>query len=354
MNNYKYLHIMPNEKFIASFIEFLEEHLNFEDHYFLIIGGVSTSIAKLPVGENIQYLDKSYYNKLSFFKLNKILKQYTSKAEKIIFHSLNSSGRILFLYLNQNILPKCYWLPWGSDLYIYNNPRTRVMDKILHHIRKQIFSKMGYLVTGTTGDYELAKKWYSATGKHIKCFNYPSNLYKEIVIKPKKHSAINILIGNSTDPTNNHIQVFEKLYKYKDKNVKIIVPLSYGNYQEYTKKVIDTGTKMFGTKVVPLTEFLPFEKYLEFLADIDIAIFNHTRQQALGNIITLLGMGKKVYIRKESTLNGVFEEYNIKVYDTNFIDLQPIDKIVKQQNIQNVKSNFSKESLVNSLRTWLS
>ena len=49
---------------------------------------------------------------------------------------------------------------------------------------------------------------------------------------------------------------------------------------------------------------MPFNQYLEFLGKIDIAIFNHRRQQGFGNAITLLGLGKKVYLNSVSTLNG--------------------------------------------------
>ena len=33
--------------------------------------------------------------------------------------------------------------------------------------------------------------------------------------------------------------------------------------------------------------------YIQFLNQIDIAVFNHNRQQAMGTIRSLLGMGKK-------------------------------------------------------------
>ena len=42
---------------------------------------------------------------------------------------------------------------------------------------------------------------------------------------------------------------------------------------------------------------LPLSDYLKILGKIDIAIFNHERQQAVGNITSLLGLGKKVYIK---------------------------------------------------------
>lgn len=43
----------------------------------------------------------------------------------------------------------------------------------------------------------------------------------------------------------------------------------------------------------PIVDFMDFNEYINFLSTIDIAIFNHKRQQGMGNIITLLGMGKK-------------------------------------------------------------
>jgi hypothetical protein len=42
---------------------------------------------------------------------------------------------------------------------------------------------------------------------------------------------------------------------------------------------------------------MTLDEYLKFLKSIDIAIFNHERQQAMGNTINLLGMGKKVFMR---------------------------------------------------------
>ena len=98
---------------------------------------------------------------------------------------------------------------------------------------------------------------------------------------------------------------------------------------------------------------MPFEKYLEFLSEIDIAIFAHKRQQAFGNIISLLGMGKKVYLDEVSTLNGVCQEYNLRNFVLDNLDLILIDEKIKKSNIENVKKYFSKESLIKSLSQYL-
>lgn len=135
----------------------------------------------------------------------------------------------------------------------------------------------------------------------------------------------------------------------------IICPLSYAHESnpEYKAMVINKGKELFGEKFIPLTEFMPFEKYLEILDKVDIAIFNHKRQQALGNITTLLGLGKKVYIREEITTWQFCKDHDLKVYsaNVNYDDLfEEMDEGIRQKNIENVKSKFSEEKLVEDLK----
>jgi hypothetical protein len=200
---------------------------------------------------------------------------------------------------------------------------------------------MGHLATYIKGDYELAQQWYGASGKYHECFMYPSNLYQEYNIKQKKHTTINILVGNSADPTNNHLKIFDKLVKYKDEDISIYVPLSYGN-QEHAKEVISKGKTMFGDKFIPLTELMPFEKYFEFLGEVDIAIFAHKRQQAFGNTVTLLGLDKKVFLDSSTVQWDFFNKHDIKVFDIKSISLENI-KTVNKEKIKNI---FSKENLI--------
>lgn len=97
---------------------------------------------------------------------------------------------------------------------------------------------------------------------------------------------------------------------------------------------------------------MPFNQYLELLAKVDIAIFNHKRQQALGDITTLLGICKKVYICEDITIWQFCIDHDLKVYSSNgdFEDLfEKMNEEIKQNNIENVKSKFSEEKLVEDL-----
>jgi len=128
--------------------------------------------------------------------------------------------------------------------------------------------------------------------------------------------------------------------------------LSYGN-QDYAKSIIEEAKQRFGDKFEPLTEHMPFNQYLEILGKIDIAIFNHKRQQAFGNLINLLGLGKKVYIRKESTLNEVFQGMGIKVFDAEHVDLFHISPALAERNSKIVIKEFSESRLNESFKIWM-
>ncbi|MFT5660625.1 MAG: dTDP-N-acetylfucosamine:lipid II N-acetylfucosaminyltransferase [Sulfurimonas sp.] len=348
MSLYKYVHLMHNEKFIGPFITFIKEHFDFEEHVFIIIGGVSENIAKIPQKLNVLYFDDSYNSKLNYLKYSKLLKQYTQNADKIILHGLFGDNKSLFLFFNQILLSKCYWVMWGGDLYVYNKSRTKKIEQMRHYIRKKVYSKMGHFITYIKDDYELAQKWYGAKGEHHECFMYPSNLYKEYDIQEKEHDTVNIQLGNSADPTNNHIQALEKLKTYKDENIRIFTPLSYGN-QKYAKSVILKGKKIFGDKFIALTDFMSFEKYLKFLSDIDIAIFAHKRQQGMGNIITLLGLGKKVYIRNDITPWELFKDIDVKIFDVENIELDLINETIKADNKNKIQEYFSEKNYLQQL-----
>ena len=198
----------------------------------------------------------------------------------------------------------------------------------------------------------MVKKWYKTQGKIHNCFMYSGNLFKEISIfnKGNSESTINIMIGNSADPSNNHIEILLELSKFKEKDIIIYAPLSYSDITN-AKLVAEKGKVMFGDKFIPLTEFMDNEKYIQFLNNIDVAVFAHNRQQAMGNIISLLGMGKKVYMRKDITPWALFSDIGVKVFDFDNIDLVTINNKVKKENVKIIKSYFSEDRYISQLET---
>lgn len=343
----KYLHVFQNEKFVLPFIEFIENNFVSSEHLFLILGGLSEKEHPLPKQENIVVLDRDLAKKINIFKLSKILNPYFIEAKKIIIHSFIIANIVDFLFLNQHFLEKSNWVIWGGDLYDYKQKNKSLLKRFYLFRKKVIIQKLSGLIALAKGDYELAQKWFGATGRYYECIMYPSNLYKPLdIIDKRNDSTLYIQIGNSADSSNNHLDVFEKLKKYAGQNIEIICPLSYGD-AKYAEVVINKGKELFGKKFKPLTEFMAFDEYLQILGKIDIAIFNFKRQQGVGNIVTLLGLGKKVYIHSDTTPWNTFKEIGITVYNANHIDLDKIDDKTREKNINSVKQYFSEENFKN-------
>jgi dTDP-N-acetylfucosamine:lipid II N-acetylfucosaminyltransferase len=345
----KILHLIPNSVFTKPYINFVNKHFDSNKHLFIVpdkergYGIIAEKNVKLLQNS----LNKAFKN--LFFLI-----QQMQRSEKIILHGLFNKSLVLLLFFQPWLLKKSYWVIWGGDLYWYKFRERTFKAYLYERLRKFVIANMGGLITHIKGDYELSQNWYGAKGNYHYCFMYQSNLFKEYDLTNLKKDNIKtyIQVGNSADPTNNHLEVFLKLEKYKERNIEIICPISYGN-MEYGQKVINNGEKLFGDKFKPLTEFMSLDKYLEVLAKTDVAIFNHERQQAVGNIVTLLGLGKKVYLRNDITTWDFCIEHDLKVYIANedFEDLfDEMDEEIKQKNIKNMKIKFSEKKLAEDLK----
>jgi len=334
----KILHLGPCDKFIPPFIEFIKDNFDFNDHLFLLTNSMSEN--EMVNHSNVKLSGKGKLSKVKHYAL--VIKKM-NQADKIILHGLFGIKIVQILFFSPWLLKKCYWVMWGGDLYSYQLGKRNKSWYKNEFFRRQVIKNMGHLVTYIKGDVDLARKWYGAKGEYHECLMYLSNIYKTLDIPNTQSGKINIQIGNSADPSNNHIEILNKLLPFKDENIRIYAPLSYGD-KAHAKEVVSKGKELFGDKFIALTDFMPFDQYLSFLGGIDIAIFNHKRQQAMGNTITLLGLGKTVFIRSDTTQWQLFKDKNIEVLNTLSFELNYIKDLEK--NIKNTADYFSKETLI--------
>jgi len=338
----KYLHISPLEKFIPEFIEFIRDYFDFEEHEFILLDRKNKKyLYKVPSYKNIYIISSKLYAPIL------ALKMY--KAKKIFLHGL-WNPIVPFLYFQPWLYHKYYWIMWGGDFYFperQSKLKRRLIQKIKHFI--------GFIEK----DFDYVVRNYGARGKWYECVVYIRNIkFKETDIKYKnfKKNIVNIIIGNSATEENDHLEVFKSLKEIisKHENIKIYVPLSYGD-QNYANKIVRIGKKMFGNQFVPLTEYMPLNLYIDFLTKMDIGIFNNQRQQALGNIITLLGHGKKVYIRRNTPhWHFLYDYLNVKVFDIDegiHLEDMPID--IKTSNIKKIRNFFDEKNVISQWRRIL-
>lgn len=330
----KIVHIIIMDKFIPPFIDFINEHFDESQHSFIILGKEKYKFG-LTKEHNVIWINTP--TKLLTLGLN------LHKAKKIIMHGLWSKIFNTILFVQPSVLKKTYWIMWGADLYEIDD---------LNWVDKYIRKKIGNVIGSMKGEYELAKKWYGIDAKYHYSFVYPTKILNDVQVSTdnkNKTDTINIQIGNSADPTNNHFEILDKLEIYKDKNIKIYAPLSYGD-KDYAKKVIKRGKEIFSDKFIALTDFMPLDEYTQFLSQINIAIFSHKRQQAVNNITNLLTLGKKVYMRSDISSWEFFRDLNVYIYDVENIDLELLENEKQEHNKKVVKEYFSEENLVKQFK----
>jgi len=345
----KIIHIINNEKFISEFYKLFSNKYFKQEHLFIYLYGESESNFPIPESEHVVNICNKFNGIKNLLKLNKVLIPYFSQADEVVIHGLFTDDIIRFLFLNKRFLKKCHWVMWGGDLYAPLLQKKTFRNIINQTLAKKIKGNFAGYITYLAGDFDLAKKLYGAKGKHHECLMYPSNLYKELKLPEVNNNYKTVLVGNSADPSNNHEETLAKLSQLANQNFKIICPLSYG-IKEHAEKIAALGQSFFGERFVPLMNFMVFNEYLNILAQVDIAIFAHNRQQAMGNTISLLGLGKTVYMRNDVTPFAFFKSLDIKVLDFNHLNLSTLDVQTINKNKENVKNYFSEKKIIKQLK----
>lgn len=339
------LHVCTLDKFIPPFIDFIEEHFDnfYERHRFFILGDPEKYPYKNRV--NIHQVKR---NKLNKFTSLLRLVWSLNKADKIILHALFNPYIVILLALMPWTLGKCYWVIWGGDLYSYKLAERTTKWRINEFFRRIVIGRIGYITTTVPGDYEKAKHWYGVNSIYIQNIIYPSHIarcFDSYLCNVNKEGRTFVQIGNSADLSNNHEDIIERLSKLKYDKITYFCPLSYGD-EFYAKKVIKYGKEMLGKFFYPITKFMSFDEYNQYMSCIDVAIFNHDRQQAMGNIIGLVSLGKKVYVKSTTTTYNYLLNLGINVYATDKdIVLESIPFEIAKKNIVVANNFFTIEKL---------
>ena len=342
----KILHIGNSDKFIPPFIEFVKEHFDFNEHQFYLTGGMAEK--ELKPHPNVKLGKKGKLNRIKEY-LQLIIPMHQSK--KIILHGLFNWHIVVMLFFMPWLLKKCYWVMWGGDLYVYQLGERNWKWKLREFFRRPVIKNMAVFTTTVPGDYDLAKKWYGIKSKFIHNLMYPSHVSRDGVktsCLEEKGDCIYIQVGNSADPSNNHEEVLNYLSSFKEDNIKVFCPLSYGS-ESHRDKIIKKGRKLLDDKFYPMTDFMKFDEYNKYMSCIDVAIFNHNRQQAMGNIIGLLSLGKKVILKNTVTPFQFFVSIGVKVSTLQGSELlKTLSSTEISHNKEIMKKYFTNERLASN------
>lgn len=335
-------HIIFESDYSFAFQNLIKRYFDINEHVFLIAGRATWDPAK-------QF---SYCNSVrvtDFYSPE--ITQIVNNSSQIIIHGLFFRDVVDFFSHNAYLLKKTCWMIWGGDLYAYRMTGTAEFPSDYEDKRKFIIQNISRIACILEEDFLLAQQIYDTRAERFAAF-YPLLNDYEYLNSIRKSCVsfenLTVQIGNSATVENCHAEALQLISHFKNEQIKICCPLSYGN-TDYAEQVIQLGRNIFGDNFVPITNVLPIKEYSDFLNLVDIAVMNHNRQQGLGNTFALLYLGKKVYLRSDTTSYSFLTNIGIKIFGieelatssfATFTDFSENDAI---NNIRIIGMEFSEE-----------
>ena len=126
----------------------------------------------------------------------------------------------------------------------------------------------------------------------------------------------------------------------------------YGGSKDYVSRVIEAGPAPVREEVHPADELSVGRRLWEgSLCKAKVLVFNHHRQQGLGNAVLFLALKRKIFIRSDVTSYDYFRGIGIRIHDTVKLmqgeeNLFDFDTSQRGQEREILLMNFPKENLV--------
>lgn len=314
--------MVADKIFALPLVNFILNDLKLDNHRFLILNHDNIYQNK---NDNVVLLTSPLRKNL-LINVFRFCKEVL-KSDKIIAHGAPLS--FFFILLPWKHKSVIWPIHGGIDIPISNKSKT-----ILECIDKKFKKRIGFHATHIEEDSIYTNKVLSSKAKFVYTPMYLSNTIN--ILKDEDAFLFKggfknklVLVGNSTDPSNNHLEAFHILNKSELKPNKVFSILSYGIYEDYKINVIEHGKRMFGTNFIPIIDFLDLNQYLKLLNEIDFVIFNHERQEAMGVTIQLLSLGKPIFFNEKSPVFKSLKRRGYHVFSLNeigdFINLNNLD-----------------------------
>ena len=336
--HYKIVHLIDDEKFTDFVVSnsLLYNSINnvVFTHYFLLNN--TKLVYTKSENSNIILIEKTddYFKYIQQNKFDVILIHCLTLVKSQVISKLNTSGKCLV------------WLMWGVDFYnsplykkeLYEtktrdfiNKENNFVDKIkkigrpfYHKIKfgstfenalKETIKKIDIFVPVIDSEFKIITE-NSPLNAKLSFYPYVSisSIFSNYVSLNNISLGKNIFIGNSNTFECNHLDIFHLINERKLEFNEIIVPLSYGGSVNYRDEVVKNGKAYFGNKFKELVTFLNISEYNLILFSCNCAIYNHKRQQAVGNIIISLYLGQKVFLSEDNILFGYLKNKGIIVF----------------------------------------
>lgn len=322
------LHLMiGKEKFTKGVVDLYNENFDNGEHEicYLIIEGQPTCFRNdISIPQYEICLTKSDFGGIKYnMDIISLMKNY----DFVVLHSFCISN-VLILYLFSHVKyckQHIIWIEWGFDLYDFQlQEKPSLKNRISYHIKKQVRNNVNSVICIFPPDRDYFKNRFPKSKARILYAPYISDKTSTGVYKyqptisrlkeTKENSEpIYIQIGHNAQKQLNHLKALEVLSKFKDENIKLVLPLSYCADQPYIDQISKYLEDVFPNKYIILKDFIPKEEYFRIVRRIDIAIFYTYRQTALSNIYEMINNNVKLFMPEGSVMKDYFSSLGIPI-----------------------------------------
>ncbi|WP_343804292.1 TDP-N-acetylfucosamine:lipid II N-acetylfucosaminyltransferase [Marinobacterium maritimum] len=228
---------------------------------------------------------------------------------------------------------KVAWVMWGGDFYGAIKSRE---------VRSFINEKIDFVSTGLKQEQELFDQYFDKKPKLSAVYSFG---FENITESTSTDDVI--FVGNSGDPSNNHMEMLEALASKKDiEQYKIVVPFTYNGTADYIEQLREKVRSLGLNNVEFLTQQLDRESYYRLLSKASLYISAHDRQQGFGHITACLYFGVPVVIKDYINVDGT-EIKNPSWHDlveVDGFDLIKLSEFKQNKKIQQTISGKPSES----------
>ncbi len=346
------LHIANDEKFIDGALELFEAAAPGSNALFVHLPAGRSAPARIKRTERVMAVE---HESEALRRLRAELPNYSA----VIIHGLNRFATELITSAPDST--RFFWLAWGYDVYrhpeyrkglyqpatqqivrelrgtsslaelkadvkselhrlalplmqasLRDNPNALARWPVSRHLKAVASSarRMSGCATVVPDEWPLVKR----LGFRGEFFRYNYAWIEQLFPDgPLTAAGPNILVGNSSSAACNHVDTFHALARLDLRGRKVMVPLSYGS-ERYREHVVRHGAAILGAVFMPVLDFLPLARYNELLESCGTVIMNHHRQQAVGNIMSALYMGARVFLNEVNPCYAFFQRIGARVY----------------------------------------
>jgi hypothetical protein len=248
----------------------------------------------------------------------------------IILHGFYTPWQVDIVYHTPANVKVC-WAFWGGDMYqrpdicdLYLSKGSHCIQKLREMVKgkKQqgyivpfdVYSRVDYLLDDSFENYEDVKRYIHKPDLKFLWYTYYS--VEETVgdsLIQSQVSGPNLMVGHTACIRTNHIDGFIAVKKLNLKGHSVVSALSYGE-SWYRSLMIKVGRILFGKRFKPLLSFLPLEQYNKILCSCPIEVMPAYKPEGMGNCLTALWLGAKVYMYERNLKYQYFKRLGLSVF----------------------------------------